>query len=87
MPIDDRDIEIAKVHKKLKDRGFVKNGVNAVCPTCNLQAVGLYELQHPKMGGRSIEWCMHCDTARSWKRPAGKPRFEDAPFNLYEFLA
>lgn len=85
--VHDKRIAAAPIWKKLKERGFVKDGRDELCDACQHWTRGVYRLQSRRIGGRDLEWCWWCGLARSWRCPVGQPRVEEAHFDLQAFLS
>ena len=81
------DSEVEELQRKLAKRGFMRDPRPIDCSECGERAVFIYAIKHTNIGGRSIEWCHHCQKERGWTRPGGGDRVEDAHFDLERFLA
>lgn len=79
--------EIATLEYKLDKRGFRRDPRPIDCHACGERAVFIYAIKHTNIGGRSIEWCHHCDDQRGFTRPGGGDRVEEDHFDLERFLA
>jgi hypothetical protein len=77
---------ITALQKKLKNRGFRVEGMREHCPKCDASTVMLWVIAG-RIGGRDIEWCMACDTIKSYRRTAADQRTEEENFDIDTFLA
>jgi len=78
--------DVANLEHKLKKRGFGRDPYPIDCVECNERAVFVYALKHTNLGGRSIEWCHHCQHVRGYSRDRDGDRVEQPGFDLEGFL-
>ena len=78
--------DVANLEYKLKKRGFGRDPFPIECVVCSERAVFIYALKHTNLGGRSIEWCHHCQHIRAYTRDRDGDRVEESGFDLEQFV-